>query len=67
MWNDRKQRQQGTVMMGEAACVNTIHIHLICHSMLLTMFIETAVHWFSGYGTRSVVQNFNIDFIGING
>ena len=54
-------------MMGEAACVNTIHIHLICHSMLLTMLIETAVHWFSGYGTLSVVQNFNIDFIGING
>ena len=64
MWNDRKQRQQGTVMMGEA---NTIHIHLICHSMLLTMLIETAVHWLSGYGTLSVVQTFNIDFIGING
>ena len=50
--------------MGEA---NTKHILLICHSMLLTMLIETAVHWFSGYGTLSVVQNFNIDFIGING
>ena len=35
MWNDRKQRQQGTVMMGEAACVNTIHIHLICQSMFI--------------------------------
>ena len=64
MWNDRKQRQQGTVMMGEA---NTIHMHLICHSMLLTMLRETAVHWLNGYGTLSVVQNLNIDFIGMNG